>query len=74
MISFPGAEIWRAFRHAAGGSGSEAEIRNSAHFWEAAGRGFWILGGLRSILSIVIGFAGMSYAAVCRLASDHSLS
>jgi len=43
MISFPGAEIWRAFRHAAGGSGSDAEVRNSAHFWEAAGRGFWIM-------------------------------
>jgi flagellar motor component MotA len=59
MISFPGAEIWRAFHHAAGGSGSGAELRNSAHFWEAAGRGFWILGGLRSVLSLIIGFVGM---------------
>ena len=60
MISFPGAEIGRALRHAAGGAGSDVEIRNSIHFWEAAGRGFWILGGLRSVLSIVVGFAGMA--------------
>lgn len=60
MISFPGSEIWSAFRHAAGGSGSEAELRNSAHFWEAAGRSFWILGGLRSVLSIIIGFVSMA--------------
>jgi len=59
MIGFPGAEIWRAFRHAAGSSGNDAEIRNSAHFWEAAGRGFWILGGLSSVLSIVVGFVGL---------------
>ncbi len=59
MISFPGAEIWRAFRHAVGGSASDAEFRNSAHFWEAAGRGFWILGGLSSVLSMVIGFVGL---------------
>jgi len=59
IISFPGAEIWRAFRHAAGGPGNDAEIRNSIHFWEAAGRGFWILGGLSSVLSIVTSFAAM---------------
>src|SRR5512136_2027009 len=58
-ISFPGAEIWRALRHAAGGSGSDAEIRNSIHFWEAAGRDFWILSRLSSVLSIVMGFVGM---------------
>jgi flagellar motor component MotA len=59
MISFPGAEIWRAFRNAAGGSGNDAEIRSSVHFWESAGRGFWILGGLSSVLSFIIGFVGM---------------
>ncbi len=59
MISFPGAEIWRAFRHAAVGSNDEAELKNSVHFWEAAGRGFWILGGLSSVLSIVLSFAAM---------------
>jgi flagellar motor component MotA len=65
MISFPGGEIWHAFRHAGGSPGSDKEIRNSAHFWEAAGRGFWILGGLSSVLSIVTSFAAMStqYAA-----------
>jgi hypothetical protein len=60
MISFPGVEIWNAFRHAAGGSGDDAEIRNSAHLWEAAGRGFWILGGLSSVLSMIFSFAGLS--------------
>jgi flagellar motor component MotA len=59
MISFSGAEIWRAVRHAAVGSGSDAEMGNSAHFWEAAGRSFWILGGLSSVLSIIISFVGM---------------
>jgi hypothetical protein len=60
VISFPGTEILRAFRHAAGGSGSDADLGNSAHFWEAAGRGFWILGGLCSVLSMIMGFVGMS--------------
>jgi hypothetical protein len=60
MISFPGAEIGRALRHAAGGSSSDADLRNSAHFWEAAGRSFWILGGLRSVLSMVTGFAALA--------------
>jgi flagellar motor component MotA len=69
MISFPGAEIWRAFRHAAGGSGNDAEIRSSAHFWEAAGRGFWILGGLSSVLSIVIGFVGMRTVQVASISA-----
>ncbi len=67
MISFPGTEIGRAFQHAAGGPGSNAELGNSAYFWEAAGRGFWILGGLRSVLSIVIGFAGMATSPVAGL-------
>lgn len=59
MVSFPGGEIWRAFRNAAVGSNNDAELKNSAHFWEAAGRGFWILGGLSSVLSIVLSFAAM---------------
>ena len=60
MVSFRGAEIWRAFRHAAGSHGSDADIENSAHFWEAAGRNFWILGGLSSVLTLIIGFINMS--------------
>jgi hypothetical protein len=59
IISYPGAEIWRALRLAAGGAGSDAEIRNSAHFWEAAGRAFWILGGLRGVLSMIMGFMNL---------------
>ena len=69
MISFPGAEIWRAFRHAAGGSGNDAEIRNSAYFWEAAGRGFWILGGLSSVLSMIIDFARMATQEVAAMSA-----
>jgi len=56
MISFPGAEIRRAFRDAVGTPGNETDIRGSAHFWEAAGRGFWILGVVRSILHLVMFF------------------
>jgi hypothetical protein len=69
LISFPGAEIGLALRHAAGGSGSDAEIRNSTHFWEAAGRGFWILGGLSSVLSMVIGFVGMRTMEVAAISA-----
>jgi hypothetical protein len=57
MISFPGAEIRRALSHAAGFPGSNAEIRRSALFWEAAARGVWMLGVLRSILNLVIAMA-----------------
>ncbi len=60
MISFSGAEIWRGLRHSVGDSGNDADIRNSARFWEATGRGFWILGGLRSVLSMIIGFSAMA--------------
>jgi hypothetical protein len=67
VISFPGVEIWLAFRHAAGGAGTDAEIRNSAHFWEAAGRGFWLLGGLSSVLSMIVGFAGLKSVATAGL-------
>jgi hypothetical protein len=59
LISFPGAEIGRAFRHAAGASCSDAEMKGSACFWEAAGRGFWLLGGLSSVLSLIFGFIGL---------------
>jgi flagellar motor component MotA len=57
MISFPGAEIRRALLHAAGVPGSDAEIRGSAYFWEAAGRGVWMLGVLYSILNLVSAMA-----------------
>jgi flagellar motor component MotA len=56
MISFPGAEIRRALRDAAGAPANEVDIRASAFFWEAAGRGFWIVGVLRSILHLLIFF------------------
>jgi len=56
MISFPGVEIRRALRDAVASPGYEEDIRGSSHFWEAAGRGFWIMGVLRSILSFVMFF------------------
>ena len=59
MISFPGSEIWRALRDTVGTPGKGTDIRSSALFWEGAGRGFWILGGLRSVLSMIIGFVSM---------------
>jgi len=56
MISFPVAEIRRALRDAAGAPANEVDIRGSAFFWEAAGRGFWIVGVLRCILHLLIFF------------------
>ncbi|HTY64363.1 MAG TPA: hypothetical protein VMG30_19085 [Acidobacteriota bacterium] len=60
MISFPGAEIRRAFRDIAANAGNEVDIRGSAFFWEAAGRGFWILGVVCSILNLTIGFVALA--------------
>jgi flagellar motor component MotA len=54
MISFPGNEILRALRDAFRSQGNETDIRASAHFWEAAGRSFLIVGVLRSILHLVM--------------------
>jgi TonB family protein len=59
LISFPGSEIRSALKHAVGVPGNNAEIRHSAFFWEAAARGFWMLGGLRCILNLIIAFVGM---------------
>jgi len=59
LISFPGAEIRRAFRDAFAAAGDEEDIRSSAHFWEAAARGFWISGVLRSIVSFVMFFQSL---------------
>jgi TonB family protein len=61
MISFPGGEIKRALFHVVGSRGSDAEIRNSILFWEVIGRSFWMLGGLRSVLSVILGFEAMKY-------------
>jgi hypothetical protein len=63
MISFPGAEIRRAFLDAAATPGNEVDIRGSAFFWEAAGRGFWILGVMCSILKLEIGFVALATEA-----------
>jgi hypothetical protein len=54
MISFPSAEIRRALRNAAGTSANEDDTRGSVFFWEAAGRGFWIMGVLGSVLHLLI--------------------
>jgi TonB family protein len=59
MISFPGNEIRRALMHAMGAPGNNAELRTSILFWEATGRSFWMLGGLRSVLSILLAFDSM---------------
>jgi len=59
MISYSGPEIRRAFRQLVGTPGNDAEIRHSVFFWEAAARGFWMLGGLGSVLNVLIGFDAM---------------
>jgi hypothetical protein len=56
LISFPGVEIRRAARDALASEGSETDIRCSAYFWETAGRGFWVVGILRSILQLIMFF------------------
>jgi len=60
MISFSGAEIRRALRDAAGTPAKEADFRFSALLWEAAGRGFWIVGVLRSILHLMMFFCSIA--------------
>ncbi len=67
MISFPGAEIQRSLRAAVGATGNEADIRSSAFFWEAAGRGFWILGVVRSILHLVMFFISLKTQEVASI-------
>jgi hypothetical protein len=57
LISFPGSAIRSAFAHAAGRLGSGDEIRRSALFWESVARSVWMLGILRSILSLVVALA-----------------
>ncbi len=59
MISFTGSAMRRALLHLAGSAGTDLEIRNSAYFWETTARGFWMLGGLFSILNLMICFIGL---------------
>lgn len=59
MISFSGSEARRALMHAVGTPGENVEIRLSIHFWEAAGRSFWMLGGFCGVLSVILGFEAM---------------
>ena len=59
MISFSGNEVRRALMHAVGTPGEDAAIRLSVHFWEAAGRSFWMLGGFCGVLSVILGFEAM---------------
>jgi hypothetical protein len=60
LISFPGVEIRRALWDAAGIHGNEADLRGSSIFWEAAGRGFWILGVLCGVIYLTIGFTALA--------------
>jgi TonB family protein len=59
MISFTGAEIRRALLPSVRASGNDVEIWHSVFFWEAAARGFWMLGGIGSVLNLMVGFEGM---------------
>jgi hypothetical protein len=56
LISFPGSEIRRAARDAFASDGNETDIKSSAYFWETAGRSFWVMGILRSILQLIMFF------------------
>jgi TonB family protein len=59
LVGFSFEEIRCAFSHVTGASGNDAEIRRSIYFWEAAGRNFWMLGGLHCVLGIILGFDAM---------------
>jgi TonB family protein len=59
LISFSGNEARRALLHAFGTPGEDTEISLSIHFWEAAGRSFWMLGGFCGVLSVILGFEAM---------------
>ncbi len=67
MVSFPGADIWRALRGAASSRVNETEVRISAHFWEAPGRGYWMVGVLRSILHLMMFFISMKTVEVASI-------
>jgi hypothetical protein len=54
LMGFTGREIATAFRQAAGQAGGEESLARSAHFWEAAARNAWIVGGLGSALNFTI--------------------
>ncbi len=60
LMTFSGSEIKAALAHARGMPGSEDEAGQSAVFWEAAARNFWIVGVLRSILNFVISLGSLS--------------
>lgn len=55
LMGFSTSEIGAAFKHAAGSFGAREELRNSAYFWEAAARNFWMLGVLGTVISFIIG-------------------
>lgn len=60
LMSFSPREIGAACRHAAGGPGTVADLRRSAHVWEAAARNAWILGVLGSAMNFTIVLGGGS--------------
>lgn len=55
LMSFSGAEISEAFKHAAGASGDTLGLQKSAYFWEAMARNFWMVGVLGSLVTFIIG-------------------
>lgn len=60
LMSFSPREIGAACRHAAGGPGSAADLRRSAHVWEASARNAWILGVLGSAMNFTMVLSGDS--------------
>jgi len=60
FMGFSRQEIFAAFRHAFGRSGSAEDRKRAAYFWTAAGRNAWILGVLGSVLNFTIVLGGDS--------------
>lgn len=55
LMAFSGSEITTALKHAIGGSAKSHELQQSAYFWEALARNFWMVGVLDSLIIFIIG-------------------
>jgi len=73
LMSFTGPEIGAAFKHAAGVSGTEKDIRKSTLFWQSAGRSGWMLGVAGSVIYFVLALSS-SQGGIGGIASRMAIS
>lgn len=53
LMGFTFPQMGRAFKHAYAAPGTRQEMRRSAHFWEASGRNFFMLGVFWCMVSFI---------------------